>query len=670
MSLDFRNNDAFRSLDRQQLLDWLRGWQVVDPDGGSNLVTEGSGDFEYDVASGDVNLGGSVETATQQSVDFTGDVDASADKLAVIYRDANGDAATAVSDGGTREPAADDVRSTHAPPPPSLHDVDGTVLAEVLIPSGASGIGSEELRDRRLPATLTVADAVSLSTLTAPGDQSPSQTGEGELVWDTDDDKLTAGDGSARKTFVNEERSLTGGNAVDPIGDLSTDRTIDVDEGAIDIGNLAGVLADAVIKSAGDDLAWGTNGDDDLILENTDDGTTLLTWDQDTGDITFDQLGGSPSFGGHDHTESGLAVIPNAGLANASISLTGGNAMAAIGSIALGGSATVAVATDGIQTDELDLSITPTWTGEHTFNAGITGLPSPTDAGDAARKAYVDAVEQALDIKDSVQAATDGANVDLGSASDPNPIDGVTLADGDRVLLKDQTDATENGIYDSVTATDPTTWTRSADADEDAEVTAGLFTFVEAGTVNNNRGFVLTTNDPITVGTTALTFTQFSGAGQITAGDGLTKTADTLNIAPADFVGALLSVDGNGDIQVDEGDIDHDAIDQSTVSPDDHHPRGGYTRTDVTSQTVTLSAWDAAWVDTAAAGGAVTATLPADADVSDGDRVEVGVEDASNDTDVAVNAGQSIIGPNPTLTQAGDTVTYEYKSDTSTWMVR
>lgn len=152
--------------------------------------------------------------------------------------------------------------------------------------------------------------------------------------------------------------------------------------------------------------------------------------------------------------------------------------------------------------------------------------------------------------------------------------------------------------------------------------------------------------------------------------DGSQVVADTTDI---DF-DTLVSASDDGDqsvtVSVDEGDISHDGIDQSTVTPADHHPRGGYTRTDVTSTSATASAWDSAWVDTSAAGGAVTVTLPADADVSDADRVEVGVEDASNTTDVSANTGQSIVGANPTLTQAGDTLTYEYKSDTSTWMVR
>jgi hypothetical protein len=144
-----------------------------------------------------------------------------------------------------------------------------------------------------------------------------------------------------------------------------------------------------------------------------------------------------------------------------------------------------------------------------------------------------------------VRAATDGTNIDLTSSTDPNPIDGVTLNDGDRVLLKDQTDATENGLYNAATATDPTTWTRTSDADEDSEVTDGLFTFVAEGTNFDNRGFVLTSDDTITLGTSDINFTQFSGAGQINAGTALLKDGDTLNVDDTQFASATHDLGGS-----------------------------------------------------------------------------------------------------------------------------
>lgn len=151
----------------------------------------------------------------------------------------------------------------------------------------------------------------------------------------------------------------------------------------------------------------------------------------------------------------------------------------------------------------------------------ITNLSTPTSANDAANKSYVDAAAAGIDWKASVRAATT-ANGTLATAfENGDVIDGVTLATGDRILLKNQTTGAENGIYTINASGSPT---RATDADASAEVTAGLGVFVSEGTANGNTAWVLTTDDPITLGTTALVFTQFSGPGSYTAGTGLTLT--------------------------------------------------------------------------------------------------------------------------------------------------
>lgn len=155
----------------------------------------------------------------------------------------------------------------------------------------------------------------------------------------------------------------------------------------------------------------------------------------------------------------------------------------------------------------------------------------PTVGIDLVNKDYVDGLVTGLDFKNSVRVASNGANVAIATA--PAVIDGITLALTERVLLKDQTAPTENGIY--VFNGTGNALTRSTDADTNAEVTAGMFTFVEEGTWADT-GWVLSTNNPISLGVTALTFTQFSAAGVITANSGLTKTANNITLG-----GALLS---------------------------------------------------------------------------------------------------------------------------------
>ena len=155
----------------------------------------------------------------------------------------------------------------------------------------------------------------------------------------------------------------------------------------------------------------------------------------------------------------------------------------------------------------------------------ITNLATPTADGDAASKSYVDGVSQGLDIKDSCVAATTG-NITISTAlNNGDTLDGVSLSTNDRVLVKDQSTASENGIY--IVGSSPA---RADDLAAGADA-AGMFTFVEQGTINADNGFVCTSNKgSAVVGTNNIAFAQFSGAGQITAGDGLDKSANTLSV--------------------------------------------------------------------------------------------------------------------------------------------
>ena len=154
----------------------------------------------------------------------------------------------------------------------------------------------------------------------------------------------------------------------------------------------------------------------------------------------------------------------------------------------------------------------------------VTGV-TPTSDNHFATKSYVDGVSQGLDVKDSCVAATTG-NITIATAlNNGDTLDGVSLSTNDRVLVKDQSSASENGIY--IVGSSPA---RADDLAAGADA-AGMFTFVEKGTFNADNGFVCSSDKgSAVVGTNNLTFVQFSGAGQITAGDGLDKSANTLSV--------------------------------------------------------------------------------------------------------------------------------------------
>ncbi|MBA4851356.1 head decoration protein [Emticicia sp. BO119] len=165
----------------------------------------------------------------------------------------------------------------------------------------------------------------------------------------------------------------------------------------------------------------------------------------------------------------------------------------------------------------------------------ITGLGVPASANDAVRLVDLQNTQAGLSGKESVRVATT-ANISLSGAQS---IDGVSVVAGDRVLVKNQTTATQNGIYLCATGA----WTRAIDADSAGELKAGSFVFVTEGTVNADSGWILSTDGAITIGSTAINWTQFSGVGQIIAGTGLTKSGNSIDIGTASASRIVVNAD-------------------------------------------------------------------------------------------------------------------------------
>ena len=188
-----------------------------------------------------------------------------------------------------------------------------------------------------------------------------------------------------------------------------------------------------------------------------------------------------------------------------------------------------------------DMVLAPNGTGSVTVPSGYTARAG-FGSDSLVNKSYVDSVANGLDVKASVRVATtanlagtydNGAGTITAGSNGAISVDGVTLVVNDRVLVKDQSTAAQNGFYKVTTVGSGSAafvLTRTPDADAASELTAGAFTFTEEGTANADNGYVLSTNGAITLGTTGITFEQFSGAGQISAGNGLTKTGNTIDV--------------------------------------------------------------------------------------------------------------------------------------------
>jgi len=294
----------------------------------------------------------------------------------------------------------------------------------------------------------------------------------------------------------------------------------------------AGASNVLVLPSAGSNLISDT-------ATQTLTNKTLTSPDINTPDIDGGTIDGTVIGGSSQAAISGTTITATNTLTDGTASISSG-AGTGFTSLAVDN---VSIDTNTISTTNSNgnLTLSPNGTGTIVVPAGYKNR-SQFGTNSLATKEYVDAVKQSLDIKDSALVATTAAlnttynnsngtltnNTNAAFASD-----GVTPAQGSRVLVKNQTNAEENGIYSLTTAGDGSTafvLTRADDANVASEITGGTFIFVESGTANGDNGFVFTHNGAPTLGTTDLTVSQFSGAGQITAGDGLSKTGNQLDV--------------------------------------------------------------------------------------------------------------------------------------------
>ena len=294
-------------------------------------------------------------------------------------------------------------------------------------------------------------------------------------------------------------------------------------------------------------------------------------------------VGTAPSYGKIGLTTHVSGTLPVASGGTGATTFTSGNFLQGNGTSAVSASKTVPTG-DVVGTTDTQTITNKTLGGNLDANSNkIINLATPTASTDSATKGYVDSVVSGLDVKNSVKLATTqdldsngsisgtitynatGGTSSRGqitatlAVSDTFTIDSVNLGaaqDGTRILLKDQTTSAQNGIWTTTISGTSLTLDRATDFDQDVEVTAAAFTFVEEGTTNSDTGWVVTTNDPIIIGGGSgsnITWSQFSGAGQITAGDGLDKTGNTLS----------LDLKANGGLVIETTEL---AIDLSATS--------------------------------------------------------------------------------------------------------
>ena len=324
-----------------------------------------------------------------------------------------------------------------------------------------------------------------------------------------------------------------------PGGDGSAGQFIKTDGS----GNLAFSTVNQFIDLAGDSGTDTYNTSETLTFAGT--GGLVQTVTDNTVTVTATALTNA--------NLDGSAGITNANLANPTTTLGSSTLTLGATTTDIAGltslvidSITINGATMSTTASNTDIVLSPHGTGTVTVPSGYEDRAKFT-TNSLANKAYVDQVAQGLDAKPSTRVATTanlqatysngtagvGATLTNSASQAAFEVDGVTPSQNDRVLVKDQTAAAQNGIYVLTTVgSGSANWvlTRATPEDQPAELSGGSFVFVEEGTANGDNGYVFTHTGAPTFGTTALDVTQFSGAGQINAGAALSKSGNQMDV--------------------------------------------------------------------------------------------------------------------------------------------
>ena len=361
-----------------------------------------------------------------------------------------------------------------------------------------------------------------------------------------------------------------------------------IDEWSVDNLKLDGRILSSTDSNGNIEIT--PNGSGKAVIKNifvNNDSTSLQEFIEDISggsvtagegiDVAYDDAAGTTTISGEDATDSnkgiasfsssdfdvspGAVTVKAGGISNAQLAGSIATSKLATGSLTIGSDT---ITLGGTQTDlngitSLDvdnitidgntvsstnsngnIALAPNGTGSVTVPSGYEGRAGFT-SDSLVNKTYVDSVANGLDVKASVRVATtanlsanynNAAGTLTATSNGAIAIDGVTLSLNDRVLVKNQSVAAQNGFYKVTTTGSGSAvfvLTRTPDADAASELTSGAFTFTEEGTSNADNGYVLSTNGTITLGTTSINFEQFSGAGQISAGNGLTKSGNTID---------------------------------------------------------------------------------------------------------------------------------------------